>query len=697
VELFHPSYFFLLNLLEDLNEEQIQSVKHEGGPALILAGAGSGKTRVITYRIAYLIDHKGESPSVILAVSFTNKAADEMKERLFQLVPRGLGGLWIGTFHSMCARILREYSEKTPFSRSFVIYDGQDQINLIKRIMNDLGMREKELSPRYIQRTISNLKDRLTDEHDFEPVGHKQVRIKDLYIEYQKRLHYNDAMDFDDLLFNTYRLLDSNEIIRKELDCRFKHKLVDEYQDTNHAQYMILKRLSKENRELFVVGDDDQSIYGFRGADINNILDFEEDFPDCKIYKLERNYRSTERILRVASSVVKHNNHRKGKTLWTSKDGGSKLTLFRGLDENSEARNLMGFLKEELQNHNKSDILITYRTNAQSRAIEDELLRERIEYNIVGGLRFYQRKEVKDLLAYIQFITNKKDSVSLSRILNTPRRGIGRTRRERIESHAREKRITLWKAVKEFARDDFIISDFVVLITSLDEIERVDDLLEEIIDKTGYIRKFEEEDTVEADSRIENILELLSTVKNFTLKEGKCTPLEYLTEVGLKTDIDEWSSDDSVNLMTLHNTKGLEFSVVFIAGLSEEMLPHYRSIKEGKIEEERRLFYVGLTRSKEKVYLSYYRKRGIGWGSSSMLIPSRFLSELSVEDVEGLDWIQKKEGSREGNKESIDEGWVDHPIWGRGKILKVVDGNKLLISFGSMTKKIKRRFLIEED
>ena len=681
-----------MGLLEELNEEQIKAVKHLGGPALILAGAGSGKTRVITYRIVYLVLQKGISPDRILAVTFTNKAADEMKERLYDLVSTNLKSLWIGTFHSMCARILREYRENTPFSRNFVIYDEQDQGNLIKRIMNNLDMREKELPPYYIKRTISNLKNRLIDEHEFEPMGSKQIRIKEVYIEYQRKLLDSDAMDFDDLLFNTYRLLNSNEGVRRELDRHFKHKLVDEYQDTNHAQYMILKKLSMKNRDLFVVGDDDQSIYGFRGADISNILDFEEDFPDCKIYRLERNYRSTQRILRAASSVVKHNKERKGKTLWTLENEGGKLTLFNGYDENSEARNMVKFLREELLNHKRSDIMIAYRTNAQSRAIEDELLKEGIEYNIVGGLRFYQRKEIKDLLSYIQFISNKRDSVSLSRILNTPRRGIGRTRRDRIESYAEEKRITLWEAIKEIAREDTIISDFVDLISSLENIERVDELLEAIIDKTGYIRLLDEEDTVEADSRIENILELLSVVKTFTLKEEKYSPVEYLVEVGLKTDIDEWKRDDSVSLMTLHNTKGLEFPVVFIAGLSEEVLPHYRSIKDGTIEEERRLFYVGLTRSKEKVYLSYYRKRGIGWGSSRMLIPSRFLFELSSEDVDGLDWISKEEREEVLSGESVRDEWVEHPIWGKGKVLKIVDGDKLLISFDGMIKKIKREF-----
>ena len=681
-----------MNLLEELNEVQLKTVQHKKGPALVLAGAGSGKTRVITYRIAYLIESKNISPERILAVTFTNKAALEMKERVYKLIPKNLRGLWIGTFHSMCARILREYSEEIPFRRSFVIYDEQDQGNLIKRVMDNQGIREKELPPYIVRRTISNLKNKLIDEHDFEPLGSKQMMIKEVYIEYQKRLLGNDAMDFDDLLFNTYRLFESNELVRMELDKRFKHKLVDEYQDTNHAQYMILKELSKQNNNLFVVGDDDQSIYGFRGADINNILDFEEDFPECKIYKLERNYRSTKRILRSASFMVRNNKQRKGKTLWTEGEEGAKLTLFNSYDENSEAYNLVRFLKKELLNYKKSDILIAYRTNAQSRAIEDELLKEGIEYDIVGGLRFYQRKEIKDILAYIQFVVNKRDSVSLSRIINTPRRGIGRIRRDRIEKYARENRTSLWEAIVILAKDDPVLNDFVELIVSLEKIDRTDELLDAIIEKTGYLRLLEEENTPEADSRIENVLQLVSTVKIYALKEENYTPIDYITEVGLKTDIDDWSRGESVNLMTLHNTKGLEFPVVFISGISEEILPHYRSVKDGTIEEERRLFYVGITRAKEKVFLSYYNNRGIAWRSSKKLFPSRFLYELKSEDIDGLELILDRKREEFSEIESVNKKWVEHPIWGKGKILKVINGDKLLISFNGMKKKIKREF-----
>ncbi|MCK4421473.1 UvrD-helicase domain-containing protein [candidate division WOR-3 bacterium] len=684
-----------MSFLEYLNKEQLPPVQHSGGPALVLAGAGSGKTRVITYRVAYLIDHLGELPYSIFAVTFTNKAADEMKERIAHLVSSGLRGLWVGTFHSMCARVLREFVHLTPFSSNFVIYDAYDQRNLIKRIMVDFRITGKKLVPRYVQRTISNLKDRLVDEYHFSPFGYEQIEIGEIYTEYQKRLLLNNAMDFDDLLFNTYRLLEENNNVREELDNRFKHKLVDEYQDTNHAQYMILKFISEKNRDLFVVGDDDQSIYGFRGADINNILDFEQEFPDSTVYRLQRNYRSTQMILRAASSVVKHNRSRVTKTLWTSVDEGSKLTLFTALDENEEARMLIRFLKKELSGRRKKDILIAYRTNAQSRAVEDALLREGIQYTIVGGLRFYQRKEIKDLLAYIKFITNKKDSVSFSRILNTPNRGIGKMRRDRIESYALKRHISLWEATAILSEDDLMLSNFVALISSLETIDQVDVLLELIIEKTGYLRLLEEEDTVEADSRIDNIRELLSTVKDVVSKKGFLTPEDYLREISLLTDIDEWNVDDSVTLMTLHNTKGLEFPVVFITGLSQDILPHHRSIKDGNIEEERRLFYVGLTRAKEKIYLSYFKMRGQGWGGIKTLKPSVFISELPKEVVDGLE-------SHPGStifgdipirgKDEIGNGWVEHPIWGRGRILKTVDGDKLLISFNGMTKKIKKGF-----
>lgn len=674
-----------MEFLKDLNNEQIEPVKHTGTPALVLAGAGSGKTRVITYRIAYLIDYLKTDPYRIFAVTFTNKAADEMKERVNSFVSTGTNWLWIGTFHSMCNRLLREFSELIPFSSNFVIYDEQDQRNLIKRIIKNEGLSHSKIDNRVILKTISNLKDKLIDEFEFKPVNRKQEFIREIFIQYQRRLSENDAMDFDDLLFNTYRLLKHNEEVRKELDNRFKYILVDEYQDTNHAQYCILKELSRENDDLFVVGDDDQSIYGFRGADINNILDFEKDFPDCKIFKLERNYRSTGIILDAASAIVKNNFNRKGKTLWTDKKEGKLITLFNGIDENDEARILVYHLKKELLEYDRSDILISYRTNAQSRALEDALVKNNIEYTVVGGLRFYQRKEIKDLLAYMQFLVNKKDSVSLRRIINTPRRGIGQVRREKIESLAVNNNLSLWEATKILAEEDRSIEKFVSLIKELKSIERVDELLDEIIDRTGYLRELEEKNTIEADSRIENIMELQATVSDFAHDKDSAGPEEYLQEISLRTGIDEWDKEDPVSLMTLHNTKGLEFSVVFITGLSENLLPHYRSIKEDNIEEERRLFYVGLTRAKEKVYLSFSKTRGRTWSGIKRLKPSKFLSEIPDNCLEGKNTFTDQSEEKEND-------YVEHPLWGRGKVLKVVDGDKLLISFGDFKKKIKKGF-----
>ncbi len=684
-----------MSLKKDLNEEQEKAVIHTTGPALVLAGAGSGKTRVITYRIAYILEQKDVKPYHILAVTFTNKAADEMKERLYKLVKGRVKGLWIGTFHSICARLLREFAPHTSYSKNFVIYDTQDQQNLIKNIIKNSDIEEKVINIYYAQRTISNLKNKLIDEDEFKPYNYKTELVKDIYQEYQRRLKENDAMDFDDLLSNLYVLLDTNKEIRKKLNDRFRYKLVDEYQDTNPVQYQILKKLSEKHKDIFVVGDDDQSIYGFRGADINNILDFEDDFPNSKVYKLERNYRSTKRILEVASTVVKNNRLRKGKTLWTEKEEGEKVTLFSGLTEKEEASKLIKILKKQLKKFSRKDILIAYRTNAQSRAIEDALLRENIPYVIVGGVKFYQRKEIKDILSYVKFIVNKKDTISFFRILNTPRRGIGKTTREKIEMTAKEENISLWEACCKLSEQEINISKFVSLINYLDKIKRIDELIVAVVDKTGYVDILKEQDTIEAESRIENIQELLSAAYEFTENTDKYSPEEYLTEVGLKTDIDNWNRSDSVNLMTLHNTKGLEFEIVFIIGIGEGLLPHYRSIKEGNIEEERRLFYVGITRARKNLFLSYFLAHGAGWESGRRILPSLFLKELPPSVIDNIETYTPgiNENKQYILKDNINiSKWVNHPIFGRGEVLDVVDGDKLLISFNGMTKKIKRGF-----
>ncbi len=687
-----------MSFRKELNEEQVKAVTHTSGPALVLAGAGSGKTRVITYRIAYLLEQADVKPYHVLAVTFTNKAADEMKERLYTLVRSSYEGIWMGTFHSICARLLREFAEYTPYSKNFVIYDTQDQRNLIKKILEDFKIGEKELDFYYAHRKISNLKNRLVDENEFKPYDYRTELLKDVYKEYQRRLKKNDAMDFDDLLCNFYILLNTNKEIRNKLNDRFRYKLVDEYQDTNPSQYQILKKLSEKYKDIFVVGDDDQSIYGFRGADINNILDFEDDFPNSKVYKLERNYRSTKRILEVASNVVKNNRFRKGKTLWTEEEKGEKIVLFSALTEKEEASKLVIFLKEELKKYDKKDILIAYRTNAQSRAIEDALLRENIPYIIVGGVKFYQRKEIKDILSYVKFVVNKNDSISFFRILNTPRRGIGKVTREKIEKIAREENISLWEATQQLSGQESNIASFVQLIQDLDKIKRIDELIVAIVEKIRYIDILEEKDTIESESRIENIQELLSAVYEFTENTKEYLPEDYLIEVGLKSDIDSWNRSDSVNLMTLHNTKGLEFKVVFIVGLGEGLLPHFRSIKEGNEEEERRLFYVGITRAREKLFLSYFLQHGAGWKNGRRVLPSPFIKELPPEAIEKPINLTTgiKEKKRYILKDKKDKNkWVDHPLFGRGEVLDTIDGDKLLISFNGMTKKIKRRFFDE--
>jgi len=687
-----------LSFKEELNEEQVKAVTHTSGPALVLAGAGSGKTRVITYRIAYLLEQANVKPYHILAVTFTNKAADEMKERLYTLVRSSYEAIWMGTFHSICARLLREFADYTPYSKNFVIYDTQDQRNLIKKILEDFKIGEKELDFYYAQRKISNLKNKLVDEYEYKPYDYKTEMLKDVYNEYQRRLKKNDAMDFDDLLCNFYILLDTNKKIRDQLNDRFRYKLVDEYQDTNPSQYQILKKLSEKYKDIFVVGDDDQSIYGFRGADINNILDFEDDFPNSKVYKLERNYRSTKRILEVASNVVKNNRFRKGKTLWTEEEKGEKIVLFSALTEQEEASKLVIFLKEQLKKYEKKDILIAYRTNAQSRVIEDALLRENIPYVVIGGVKFYQRKEIKDILSYVKFIVNKNDSISFFRILNTPRRGIGKVTREKIEKIAREENISLWEASCQLVGEEPNIASFVQLIKDLDKIKRIDELIVAIVEKIRYIDILKEKDTIESESRIENIQELLSAVYEFTENTQKYLPEDYLMEVGLKSDIDSWNRSDSVNLMTLHNTKGLEFKVVFIVGLGEGLLPHFRSIKEGNEEEERRLFYVGITRAREKLFLSYFLQHGAGWKNGRRVLPSPFIKELPPEAIEKPINLTTgiKEKKRYILKDKKDNSkWVDHPLFGRGEVLDTIDGDKLLISFNGMTKKIKRRFFDE--
>lgn len=679
------------NFLSLLNEEQLKAVTHGDGPALVLAGAGSGKTRVVTFRIAYLHKVKKVPMWNILSVTFTNKAADEMKERVESLLNLPVKGLWIGTFHSICARILREFSDKTGFNKNFSIYDVPEQLSVVKSTMKELEIPEKTFTPKEALKKISFYKNNLIYPESIPVYDEKSNMLSRIYLLYQEKLFGYNAMDFDDLLVHMVELLENNKDVKQDLQKRFLHILVDEYQDTNHAQYKILKLLTNKNRNLFVVGDDDQSIYGFRGADLNNILNFDKDFPKTTVYRLQRNYRSTPIILRAASEVVSFNNSRRGKDLWTKITGGEKITLFDGYSEEEEAEKLMRYIKKELKKRTMGDILICYRTNAQSRPIEESLRRRGIPYRIVKGIRFYERKEIKDLIGYIKFIVNRNDLTTLERIINTPPRGIGKVTLKKILSLSINDGYTLWEAIKTEGEENRRVKEFVKLIEYLETIESLDLLVNEIAIKSGYLEKLEEEGTPESQSRIENIRELLESITYFLKRNPYAEKEDFLNEVALLTDRDTYERGNEVNLMTIHNTKGLEFPVVFITGMVDGVFPHIRSLSEGNIEEERRLFYVGLTRAKEKIYLSYFKSRNFGsWGMNRM-VPSQFLRELPSDTI-------KYEGEKPPNLMFKEENYnrkneyVDHPFFGRGKIIKIEDGDKLVISFRGTIKRIKKSF-----
>ncbi len=643
------------DLLKQLNEQQRQAVETTDGPVLIIAGAGSGKTRTLTYRIAYLIKTKRALPSQILAVTFTNKAAREMKERLHQLLGKQITPLWIGTFHSVCARILRAEAENIGLSRSFTIYDVDDSVRAIRKILANRGLSPQKYNPKIVQSRISRLKnqfilpqnlnpDELRDEYD--------EIVAEVYQAYQDFLRKNQALDFDDLLIRPIEMFDAHPKIRKKYNEKFKYLLVDEYQDTNHAQYLLLKRLVNEQKNLCVVGDEDQSIYGWRGADIRNILNFNRDFPEAVVFKLEENYRSHSNILKAANAVVKNNQSRLGKNLWTRKEDGPKIKIVVANDELDEAKKVVEIIHEEMYTHKRSfkEIAILYRTNAQSRALEDQLRKNAIAYTIVGGVKFYDRKEIKDILAYLRVLVNPADSVSLRRIINFPLRGIGETTVNKIDRFAEMEKINLFDAlgrVDEVANISGAMGSRVLQFYELmkkfmalkDELSPVE-LASTLATETGIIHHYQTEyDQYESESRIANIRELFNTIDQFTRereKEGREGDLaSFLEEVTLLSDVDTWNStSNAVTLMTLHAAKGLEFPVVCITGMEMGLMPLQRSSADmEELEEERRLFYVGMTRAMESLYLTYAIKRR-RYNSYTMSEPSLFLDEIPQELIE---------------------------------------------------------------
>lgn len=634
-----------------LNPQQAEAVINTEGPMLIMAGAGSGKTKVLTCRVANLLQ-KGVRPYRILAITFTNKAAAEMRERVNNMSGPAAKDVWLFTFHAFCARFLRMEIDKLPgYGGNFAIYDTADSQNLIKQILKEMNLDDKRFQPSGILSRISNAKNALQDAAAFarQAGDFYEQKVADIYSRYEQKLQLNNALDFDDLLMLSIKLLQENKEVREKYQDRFDYLLVDEYQDTNHAQYLLTKFLAAKHRNICVVGDADQSIYGWRGADIQNILDFEKDYPDAKVIKLEQNYRSTQIILDAANAVIENNTGRKPKNLWTENKSGADIIYFQAVDERDEAR----FVIEQLQNlqrtENKKlgDMAILYRTNTQSRIFEEMLIKSGISYNMVGGLKFYERKEIKDIIAYLRVIFNPADSLSLLRIINVPKRGIGDASLAKIQAYAAANNVSLFEAVSNAVAIDGLSSRFVSKLDDLAGIifelmnlaseAPVEDLIDRVLRDTGYLEELENERTPQAQSRIDNLHELISVAQEFAASEEENNLENFLAHVALVSDIDDTElGEDAITLMTLHSSKGLEFPVVFLVGMEEGLFPHARTLMdETEIEEERRLCYVGITRAKEKLLLSSTKMRTI-YGNTVTYPPSRFLQEIPARLVKTI-------------------------------------------------------------
>lgn len=651
-----------MSVYDTLNDKQKEAVFHTEGPLLILAGAGSGKTRVLTHRIAYLMEEKQVKPWNILAITFTNKAAGEMRERVDKLVGEAAGSVWVSTFHSACVRILRRNIGWIGFDTNFAIYDAEDQKTLMKNVCKQLQVDTKLYKERTLLSVISAAKDELVDPQEFalQAQGNfRQETIARVYAEYQRQLKSSNALDFDDLIMKTVELFQANSDILDEYQERFRYIMVDEYQDTNTAQFKLVSLLAAKYRNLCVVGDDDQSIYKFRGANIQNILGFEKTFPDATVIKLEQNYRSTQNILNAANSVISHNERRKEKKLWTANGEGDKVRVRNFMTAFDEAEIIAGEIAAKVRKGEAQygDFAILYRTNAQSRMFEEKFLLANIPYKIIGGVNFYARKEIKDLLAYLKTIDNARDDVAVRRILNVPKRGIGATTISRVQEYAVANQISFYEALSEISRipgggrATAKIESFVTLIRTLrtqEDYFGVQELLQEVIDRTGYVKELEAEDTEESRARIENIDELINKAASYEESAEEPSLEGFLSEVALVADID--SMDDGtgrVIMMTLHSAKGLEFPQVYLTGMEDGLFPSYMSVDSedpDALEEERRLCYVGITRAMQKLTLTSAKRR-MTHGETHYNRPSRFLNELPEELLkkEKRDEIKEKE------------------------------------------------------
>ena len=645
-------------LLEGLNEPQRDAVTHGDGPLLILAGAGSGKTRVLTHRIAYLV-HTGEARAdELLAITFTNKAAQEMRERVELLLGRSTRGMWVLTFHAACTRILRVEAARLGYTRQFTIYDQADARRLVKQCLDGVGADPKRFTPAAVHSQISDAKNRLRDAAEYRSMigSYFEQTVADAYELYERELLRFNAMDFDDLLVRAVNVLELFPEVRERYEQAFRHVLVDEYQDTNHAQYRWLTLLSGERRNLAVVGDDAQSVYGFRGADIRNILDFEQDFPDAHVVKLEQNYRSTQTILSAANAVIRHNRDQVAKALWTELGEGDPIKVRMLADEHAEARYVLGAIEGLLdEGVSRSEVAVFYRTNAQSRVLEDALVRAEVPYQVVGGTKFYERAEIKDAIAYLSLLANPADQVSFVRVANSPRRGIGQTSLSRVIAYAATLGEPVWDVAAAADRVPGLgraaisaLTRFMDTMAELRELARggasVGELLEAVLTRSGYLDTLEAERTFEAQGRIENLEELVGVAREFdssaerALGDGEETGLDaFLAQIALVSDADTRRDDRGlITLMTLHNAKGLEYPIVFIIGCEEGVFPHSRSLDEGSLEEERRLCYVGITRAMRDLTLTYARRRTL-FGAESFGLRSRFLDEIPGELTDSSD------------------------------------------------------------
>lgn len=645
------------NMLDKLNERQKEAVLATEGPVLVLAGAGSGKTTVLVNRIAYMISEKHIRPWNILAITFTNKAAREMKDRIERLLGDTAKDMWIGTFHSVCVRILRSCIDLLGYRRDFVIYDTADTKTVMKECLRELDIDEKSFPVRNVLSIISNAKNDLMDAATFENVYKSDYRmsiIAKIYYRYQTKLRKNNAVDFDDIILNTVKILSENPDVLSKYQDKFQYILVDEYQDTNNSQYLLINLLAQANRNLCVVGDDDQSIYKFRGANIGNILNFEDDYSDVQKITLDQNYRSTQNILDAANSVISNNKGRMGKSLWTSNGNGNKVYVYTGTNEYDEARYIARQIKKHFDEQGSfSDCAILYRTNAQSRVIEEMLMRESVPYKVLSGLRFYDRKEIKDIIAYLRVVYNPNDDVSLARIINEPKRKIGNATLEKARNIAREKETSLYDVISH--ADDYpefktaikkllSFSEIIQSLIKLKDTVTIEDLTGRILNDTGYMPALVMEDTTESKTRIENLGEFISVITEFEKNEETGNTLgEFLENISLVSDIDGYDeNEDSAVLMTIHSAKGLEFPIVFLSGLEEGLFPGMRSMEsDDDIEEERRLCYVAITRAKEQLYITKTISRTIH-GKTMPTTASRFFKEIPVEYLEDKTTLQPK-------------------------------------------------------